>query len=267
MTTTEPRRLRLAAVLGLREGAQQRSHEALTALHKLAQHAGGYVGHRRTYKPDKVDDQGQPLDKADTKPDDLKKVELNAEQVVRDMAGAVSRFYDLQLTMDEADTQARSDVVIELPDGGTQTILRAVPVTTLMFLEKRLKTDIQTFLRKLPVQDPSRDWTQSPSADVGIYQTPTTETVSTKKTKRWEEIAPATREHKAQVISWDEDLRSGIWETVNYTGALPPRRYGELLERLDLLLNAVRTARERANQVEVERRQCGDAIMNFILNG
>lgn len=266
MTTTEPRRARLATILGLREGAQRRSHEVLTTLHKIAMKSGLYDGHRRVYRSDQADSEGNaPL--GEQKPPDLKKVELVAEQLLNDMAGAVTRFYDLQLTMDVADTQAFADVIITNPDGSTETLLRNVPVTTLMFLEKRLSTDIQTFVRKLPLLDPSKDWTIMPGQTRGMYQTAQEETISTAKVKQTLEAAPATKEHRAQVVVWDADVRAGVWARTNYSGALTPERYAAILQRLDLLLDAIKSARERANRVEVEDRECGNALMNFILNG
>lgn len=266
-TTPRTRSARLSQILGLRAGAQQRSHEALTALYHRVEQPGRYLGQRREYVPDAVSEeqaQGQS-DQSKQKPPEHKKVEQNAADMLEQMAGTVTRFYDLQLTMDEADTRARADVVITTSDGTERTLLRDVPVTTLMFLEKRLKTDIETFIRKLPTLDPSRDWHESGTP--GVYQTEPTETISTTKTKRWAETSPATKEHKAQVIVWDDDVRAGVWRSTLLSGALPPERLGQVLERLYQLRDAVSAARERANQVEVEDRRMGDALMDFILRG
>jgi len=165
VTTSESnRRVRLSTVLGLREGAQSRSHEALTALHKLSQKPQLYAGLRRSYQSDSVGEDGRP----EELPGEFQKVQLDAEDVLTQLAGAVSRFWDVQLTMDDADTKAFADVVVTASDGTQRTLLERVPVTTLLFLEKRL-TDVRTFVKKLPVLDPEHDWTKS--EQTGLYET------------------------------------------------------------------------------------------------
>ncbi len=57
--------------------------------------------------------------------------------------------------------------------------------------------------------------------------------------------AEATDKHPAQVGVYYEDVAVGFWRTVKFSGALPAKRVGELLERVEKLQQAVKFARER----------------------
>jgi hypothetical protein len=133
-----------------------------------------------------------------------------------------------------------------------KTLLAQVPVTYLLFLEKEL-VDMHTFVRKLPVLDASDSWTFDPSADT--YATEPMQTVRTKKIPRNHVKAEATEHHPAQVEVYYEDVAVGYWRTVKFSGALPARRVNELLERVERLQQAVKFAREEANNLEVEEQK------------
>ncbi|WP_443732109.1 DUF7873 family protein [Streptantibioticus silvisoli] len=62
-------------------------------------------------------------------------------------------------TKERANRAARADVTVE-----GRTILADVPVTWLLFLEKRL-TDLRTFVKKPPVLDAAGSWSPDPSTD------------------------------------------------------------------------------------------------------
>ena len=48
------------------------------------------------------------------------------------------------------------------------------------------------------------------------------------------------------------------------TGALPARRVNELLERVEKLQQAVKFAREEANNVEVEDQTVGEQVFGYL---
>ena len=74
----------------------------------------------------------------------------------------------------------------------------------------------------------------------------------------------ATEHHPAQTQLITEDVTTGHWSTVYTSGALPVPRREQLLERIEHLRNAVKRARARANDTEVEKRQIGDAIFGYL---
>ena len=103
-------------------------------------------------------------------------------------------------------------------------------IETLLFLEKQL-VDMHTFIKKLPVLDPSETWISDAAQD--CYATEAVETIRTKKVPRNHVKAEATEKHPAQVEVYYEDLTVGFWRTVKYSGALPARRVAALLERVE----------------------------------
>lgn len=143
-----------------------------------------------------------------------------------------------------------------------RALVREVPVSYLLFLEKQL-VDLHTFIRKLPVLDASESWNLDPSSDA--WKTEPVRTIRTKKVPRNHVKAEATEKHPAQVDVYYEDVPVGYWTTVKFSGALPARRVNELLERVEKLQNAVKFAREEANSAEVTDQRVGDAVLGYLL--
>ena len=61
-----------------------------------------------------------------------------------------------------------------------------------------------------------------------------------------------------------EDVTVGYWRTVKFSGALPARRVNELLERVEKLQQAIKFAREEANNAEAPEVKVGDKVFNYI---
>ena len=143
-----------------------------------------------------------------------------------------------------------------------RTIVSQVPVSYLLFLEKQL-TDIHTFVAKLPVLDPSVNWTFNDAA--GYYaadavQKPT----PTNKVPRNHVLAEATEKHPAQVQVYYEDVTVGTWTTVKFSGALPATEVRAILDRVTKLREAVKMAREEANGTEVADQHLATAILGHL---
>jgi hypothetical protein len=170
----------------------------------------------------------------------------------------LTRLFDVTATKDWANGQARADVVV---DGNV--LLSDVPVTYLLFLEKQL-VDLHTFVRKLPVLDASETWTFDASAD--CWATEAIQTVRTKKIPRNHVKAEATEHHPAQVEVYYEDVPVGYWRTVKFSGAMPARRVNEILERVEKLQQAVKFAREEANNVEVDDQRIGEQVFYYLFS-
>ena len=54
------------------------------------------------------------------------------------------------------------------------------------------------------------------------------------------------------------------WDTVKHSGALPPKRKQELLERVEKVIKAVKFAREEANAQEAEKRDVASALFEYL---
>src|SRR5207342_3582487 len=98
------------------------------------------------------------------------------EEIIRRTADILVELFDVTATKDYTNCKARADVVV---DG--KPLLREVPVTYLLFLEKQL-VDLHTFIKKLPVLDASETWNFDASADA--FATEPVQTVKTKKVPR-----------------------------------------------------------------------------------
>src|SRR3954469_1131383 len=226
---------RLNQIIAVEKGVKSRSFQELTDAHHALQKPTLLAGISRTYRP--KDEEGEQL------PAESTRVQVKAEEIIQQTAGILTRLFDVTATKDWTNCVARADVVV---DG--EPLLREVPVSYLLFLEKQL-ADLLTFVRKLPVLDAAETWVYDASADT--YATEPTQTTRTKKIPRNHVKAEATEKHPAQVEVYYEDIVVGYWKTVKFSGALPPKRINELVGRVQKLQQGVKFAPEEANGVDV----------------
>jgi hypothetical protein len=240
---------KLTVVLGLLKGAKARTHTNVSALHHQFTKPALYAGQNRTYEP--RDDAGEQ------RPAESQRVQLRAADVLGELAEQLTRHWDLALWRDEGNTVARADVVV---DG--ETLLRDVPATFLLFLEKQLN-DWRTAVTKLPTLATDQSW--SYDASTGLHRTDPVKSASTQKVLRNHTVHPGTDKHPPQVQTFQEDVPVGDWTTVRLSGALTVPQQRGLVERLDVLADAVKSARERANLVEVEEVKAGEVLFTYLL--
>ncbi|MEV5828067.1 hypothetical protein AB0L25_21180 [Spirillospora sp. NPDC052242] len=239
---------RLNQIIAVEKGVKSKSVQDLAAAQQAVQKAPLLSGISRTYQP--KDEEGEQF------PAESTRVQVKVDDVLRDVTGSLTRLFDVTATKDWANCDARADVAVD----GT-TILRDVPVSYLLFLEKQLK-ELHGFVRRLPVLDAAETWVFDPSTDV--WRTEPVRTVKTKKVPRNHVKAEATENHPAQVEVYYEDVTIGHWTTVKFSGALPARRVNELLGRIERLQDAVKFAREEANGADVTDRRVGEAVFGYL---
>ena len=218
-----------------------------------------FTGMRRTYRPFAVDEEkgeegGERLE-AETRL--VTTVPEELENTFQTLGEAI----DLGYHIDEANTRARSDIVL-----GEQTIARDVPATFLLQLEKRLK-EIRAIYREIPVFDPVRLWNTDPGADKKhVLRAEPVVTVRKQRTKKYNVMVEATKEHPAQVDIVEVDEPVGEIRAYDWTGMIAPGRKAELIKQLDDLLAAVKQARSRANATEIDReRKISSSVFEFLL--
>jgi hypothetical protein len=239
---------KLNQIIAIEKGVKSQTLRDLTDAHQLLQKQAMLAGISRTYRP--KDEEGEVL------PPESTKVQVKAEDVIRETVNVLTRLFDVVATKDWANTKAKADVVV---DG--KVLMAQIPATYLLFLEKQL-VDLHTFVKKLPVLDASETWTFDPSSD--CWATEPVQTVKTKKIPRNHVKAEATEHHPAQVEVYYEDVAIGYWRTVKFSGALPAQRVNELVERVEKLQEAVKFAREEANSLEVEDHKLGETIFKYL---
>lgn len=240
---------KLNQIIAVEKGVKSKALQDVNTAHQKVQKPALLAGISRTYQP--KDEEGEQL------PPESTRVQVMAEDVLREVAGSLTRLFDVTATKDWANCTARADVSV---DG--RTVLADVPVGHLLFLEKQL-TELHGFLKKLPVLDAAESWSLDPSTD--SWKTDQVRTIRTKKVPRNHVKAEATEKHPAQVEVYYEDVAVGYWTTTKFSGALPARRVNELVDRVEKLQQAVKFAREEANGTEVTDRRVGDAVFGYLL--
>jgi hypothetical protein len=242
---------KLNQIIAVQAGKKSQAKESLTeAYHKLKK-PDLLAGIVRTYQP--RDEDGEPL------PDERKQVQLKVNELIRQVARDLAEMFDVVATQDWANCQARADVAV---DG--RPLLTKVPVTHLLFLEKQL-VDLRTFVDALPVLDTAEDWEYKPETD--CYASRPSRSHRTKKVPRNHVKYEATKEHPAQVEMYMEDVWVGTWTTTKFSGSVPAATKNAMLDRVRKLLDAVKSAREEANGLEVQPQKVGAALLSYVFDG
>ena len=244
MTTT------LSQIVSAEKGIKARTYSAITELHKQSQKAEPFNALQRDYR--KLAEDGENL------PSERTKVKLFAEQVLATVAQLSTEAFDVEATKDYANCNATADVVVN-----GQVLIAKAPVTFLMYLDKQL-TDTRTFVDKLPVLDESEDWTKDPNSN--LFKTVVQSTHRTKKVQKPLVLYPATPEHPAQTQLVTEDVIAGYWDMQKLSGALPAPRKTAILSRIDTLIQAVKFAREKANETQAPEQNVGGGIFGYLFS-
>lgn len=240
----------LNKLIAIESGVKTATKRKETDLYHVLQKNALLNGISRKYEP--KDDDGDKL------PSETTLVQVKVEKVIKDLSVELTRLFDVTLTKEVGNSNAKADVVVE-----GKALLKQVPVTYLLFLEKQL-VDINTFVSKLPVLDPASEWVYDSNNDV--HATAAVQTVKTKKVPRNWVKAEATDKHPAQVEIFHEDVIVGTWTKVDYSGAIPATRKAELLSRVEKLITAVKYAREEANSLIVEDQYAGDKVFSYLFS-
>jgi hypothetical protein len=241
---------KLNQIVAVEQGVKSKSRDAFTGLYHKIQKTALFNGIHRTYVP--KDDDGDRL------PSESTKVQVTVSDLLEEAKQALTKLFDVTATKEYANSQARADVVVD-----SRTIIGDVPVPYLLFLEKQL-VDIRTFVSKLPTLDQAATWVYDDND--GVYKTSPTQTVRTKKVPRNWVKAEATDKHPAQVEIFHEDIIVGTWTKIDTSGAISVTRKNELLERVDKLTQAVKFAREEANQYEVTDAHVADSVFGYLFS-
>lgn len=242
---------RLNQFLAIEKSAKAEGERSLTdAYQNLTKVDALFTGISREYQP--RDEEGESL------PGEKTEVKQTIAETLATVEKGMTRLFDVTLTKDVGNTTAKADVVV---DGNT--ILADVPVTYLLFLEKKL-VDFRTFVSKLPTLDPGKKWATDEALEDGVWASDARLTTKTKKIPRNHELAPATDKHPAQVQMYHEDVVVGDWTTIDFSGAVPASRRSELLERVTKLQDAVKQAREAANSIDVSDQHAGEKVFGYL---
>ena len=239
---------RLHQILAVEKDIRRTAKTRETQAHRDLQTPQLMIGITRSYRPINDED--------DTLPDESTLVQVRSWDLIRDVQADIERMFDLVATKDFANTEAKADIVVD-----NQVLVTGVPATYLLWLEKEL-TDLHTFITKLPVLDPSQVWEYD--AQRSVYATQPVETHRTTKIPTVLLKAEATDKHPAQTEVYNRDVTVGFWSTTRLSGALPSDVVRALEDRVDDVRMAVREARTRANEIEVNQQHIAGNLLDYI---
>ena len=242
---------KLNQIIAIQAGKKSQAKDTLTEAAGQLKKPDLLNGLSRTYQP--RDENGE------TQPDERKQIQVRVNELLQRVTADLTEMIDVVATQDWANCQARADVVV---DG--QPLLKGVPVTHLLFLEKQLG-DLRGFIETFPVLDSAEDWEYRPEAD--CYVSKASRTHRTKKVPKNHIKYEATKEHPAQVETYMEDIWVGTWTTTKFSAAIPAATRNAMIGRVRKLLDAVKAAREEANGMEVKPQKVGAALLGYVFEG
>lgn len=240
----------LCEVIAIATGKKTEAKSDLTKIYQGLSKSDLMNGLSRTYQP--LDEEGEKF------PAENKLVQVRVDDVLDSAASVMTKLFDVVVTQDVGNTVANGDIEV---DGNV--ILKGIPVTSLLFLEKQL-TDLHTVFSSLPTLSPEVTWTFDENR--GCYVSASVQTAKTKKVPFRFVKAEATDKHPAQVEILNDDKVVGYWNKVEFSGALSAKEKATLVERVRKVRDAVVKAREKANQVEVDNVSVGKQIFDYLLS-
>lgn len=206
---------------------------------------GHFTGMRRTFKPFAVDET-----KGEVGGERLEAETHLARTVIEELQGTlalIGQSFDVNLQIDEANTRARADLVV-----AGQVLATNVPATFLLQLEKRLR-EVRILFKEIPTFDPVRIWQPDPGADhPHVLRAEPVTTVRKQRVRKYNVMVEATKEHPAQVDIVEVDEPVGEIRSYDWTGMISPGKKRALLQKIDELIEATKTARARANSTEID---------------
>jgi hypothetical protein len=226
-------------------GAERARSQSLETFRANQAH---FTGMRRTFKPFAVDEaKGElPGERLEAETHLVKTVAEELEKTLNITADS----FDVSLQIDEGNTQARADLVV---DG--ETIATNLPATFLLQLEKRLR-EVRIMFKDIPTFDPVRIWAADASADKPqVLRAEPVVTLRKQRTRKYKVMYEATKEHPAQIDVVEVEEPVGEIRSYDWTGMLSPGKKAALLQATDDLIEAVKAARSRANSVETDPQQ------------
>lgn len=163
------------------------------------------------------------------------------------LGGHLAKAIDVSYQIGVANQIAKADVVLE--DG--TILLKEVPATVLLDLEKRVKEMIE-LISAIPTLDPAKGFTLDVDRGKGYYRARDISKTRTQKVQKPLVLYPATEHHPAQtqLVSVDEPVAK--LDEQEWSSCLTVADKGVLFDRAESILRSIKAARSRANEISVD---------------
>ncbi len=249
----------MLAALGTVKGQAEKTRNELIAT---------FTGKKDHFREKDVTFQSLKQNADGSTPEAVTKKELLIQTTVNEelawITGHMSKFIDAAHGIAVANTIAKADVIL---DG--QIILMDMPATSLLELEKRA-SEVFTLVSNIPTLDPAKGFEPDVTfRKSGVFKAREVTIENTTKLDIPLTLAEATKEHPAQVKLVTKDVVTGKTMTTEYSGLITPAQKADMLNRVEKLKVALKSARARANNttIPVNRTKIGEALLNFAFFG
>ncbi|RLA59091.1 MAG: hypothetical protein DRQ89_14550 [Epsilonproteobacteria bacterium] len=119
----------------------------------------------------------------------------------------------------------------------------------------------------IPTLAPGLVWEEDVASEDGVFKAKDDfSQFKTEKDIDFRVLYDATKEHPAQIKEFNITKNVGKYVTSKWSGMITSHRKAELLTNLEVLLAAVKKARQRANNAYVEDKHIGKDLIDFILH-
>ncbi len=178
------------------------------------------------------------------------------------LSGHLAKSIDVSYQIGVANQSAKADIVLE----NGATLLSNVPATVLLELEKRVK-EMMDLIQAVPTLDPAKGFTEDTARGKGYYRARDVIKTRTQKVQKALVLYPATTEHPAQtqLVSVDEPVAR--LEEQEWSSCITVAAKAELYDRAEAVLRAVKKARSRANDIQVDTEATIGAVLTKAVFG
>lgn len=188
-------------------------------------------------------------------------IQSNVKKELDWVRGHIAKALDSSYQVAEANTRAKADIILD--DDANTVLASNVPATALLELEKRI-AEISSLVNSIPTNDPAKGFIYDDAS--GLYKAREIRKNRTKKVKTVLILYKHTEQHPAQTQLIDEDVVTGTIVESEMSGLITPSTKADMLARVDMVARAVRRARSRANECEVNTaNKIGKHLLNYIL--
>ncbi len=190
-------------------------------------------------------------------PEESKEMVSTVANILKETLETVITSVDATLSKEETNSSglAKAELMVENRNFGIFS------ATTLLALETHLQKTYDLY-KAIPILDTSTKWFFDEQNS--LYRTK--EEVKFRTIKRPKVIVKyeATDKHPAQTEILNIDYQVGKYETTYFSGKITPVQKTQLISKLEKMIEAVKIARTKANNVEVKNIKLAKNIFDFI---
>ena len=233
---------------------------AVETAHTLSAKKQHFTGHSRKYEP--------LVDTSGTFDDEESYVVTSVPEKLKHFEKAAISALDVILSKEKSNAKAVADIIIKNNDDQEPIVIaEAVPVQALVQFENQLIAIRDSIYNNIPTLDPKNNWYPDEARGVGYWKTLETRKRKTNKEEAFVVVTEATKEHKAQYEKVTKDVQVGNWVETSFSGMVSPAYKSDVLERVGNLIEAVKKARARANQIDAEKGKIASKFFKYINEG